>query len=60
MKYLELNTGNTCNIQCIMCNPSDRLKTKVYTSLREKFDKDFNKEISKWHDSQYMRTPRKI
>ena len=59
MKYLELNTGNTCNIQCIMCNPSDSLKTKVYTSLREKFDKDFNKEISKWHDSQYARGLRK-
>ena len=42
-----------------MCNPSDSLKTKVYTSLREKFDKDFNKEISKWHDSQYARGLRK-
>lgn len=30
LKYLELNTGNTCNIQCIMCNPSDSLTTKQY------------------------------
>ena len=30
LKYFELNTGNTCNIQCIMCNPSDSLKTKTY------------------------------
>lgn len=30
LKYLELNTGNTCNIQCIMCNPSDSLTTKKY------------------------------
>ena len=30
LKYIELNTGNTCNIQCIMCNPSDSLTTKKY------------------------------
>ncbi len=30
LKYLELNTGNLCNIQCIMCNPSDSLTTKQY------------------------------
>ena len=30
LKYFELNTGNTCNIQCIMCNPSDSLTTKKY------------------------------
>ena len=30
LKYIELNTGNTCNIQCIMCNPSDSLTTKTY------------------------------
>ena len=59
LKFLELNTGNTCNIQCIMCNPSDSLKTQVYTKLKEKFDKDFKSEINKWHESRYARGLRK-
>ena len=28
--YLEFNTGNTCNIECIMCEPADSMRTKKY------------------------------
>ena len=28
--FLEFNTGNTCNIECIMCEPADSLRTKKY------------------------------
>ena len=52
LKYLELNTGNTCNIQCVMCNPSDSLKTKMYIPIREKYDQ---KNLGKKWDSLYAR-----
>jgi|TARA_B110000444_G_scaffold95849_1_gene90761 sulfatase maturation enzyme AslB (radical SAM superfamily) len=42
LKYLDWNTGNTCNIQCIMCNPDDSLQTKAYSSLRDKYDVNEN------------------
>ena len=38
LKYIDWNTGNTCNIQCIMCNPDDSLQTKAYSSLKDSYD----------------------
>ena len=55
LKYLDWNTGNTCNIQCIMCNPDDSLKTKAYSPLRDKYDIVENK----WQSSMYARGLRK-
>lgn len=52
LKYLELNTGNTCNIQCVMCNPNDSLKTKEYIPIRKKY---FQSENKKWDNSLYAR-----
>ena len=38
LKYFELNTGNVCNIKCIMCNPKDSLVTKKYYEMvKDKF-----------------------
>ena len=55
LKYLELNTGNTCNIQCVMCNPNDSMKTKMYIPIREKY-KQF--DSSRW-ENLYARGLRK-
>ena len=44
LEYLEFNTGNVCNIQCIMCNPMDSLRTKRYKNMFESLqvNKDWN------------------
>jgi hypothetical protein len=55
LKYLDWNTGNTCNIQCIMCNPDDSLQTKAYSPLRDKYDVVKNK----WQSNMYARGLRK-
>ena len=48
LKYLELNTGNTCNLQCIMCNTQDSLKTKVYRNIIKKYTKQEPNDFTKY------------
>ncbi len=54
LKYFELNTGNVCNIKCIMCNPSDSLTTKQYYNFVEKeFPSAVDSTIKKYNFAKH-------